>query len=51
MKTLLKAWKRMFGGRDRGPRKQKWRPWSSQVGVALVQSRLEGRWKEKEVTA
>ena len=46
MKTLRKAWKKVFGGRDRGPRKQKWHPWSSQVGATLVRARLEGRWED-----
>jgi len=52
MKTLRKAWKKVFGGRDHGPRKVKWKPWSSNIGLALVQSKLEGRWsdKKREVT-
>jgi hypothetical protein len=37
MKTL---WKRF-----------RWQTWFSDVGAALVQARIEGRWKEKGVSA
>jgi hypothetical protein len=51
MKTLRKLFEKAFRGRDRHPRKGKWRPWCSNIGATLVQARLEGRWKEKGVTA
>ena len=51
MKTLLRLLRKAWGP-DHGPRKVKWKPWSSNIGLALVQSKLEGRWsdKKREVT-
>ena len=45
-KRLERLYRKMFCGRDRGPRKVKWQPWSSQVGATLVRARLEGRWED-----